>query len=131
MFTGLQIRLRIWKLYFLFLKQYICCGYSKEPSLLECSFEHQKHMFNLMGKKLHVFTIICLNICLSGRSYVFNYKLLSKGLRNTDLNHTLMWGSFNANFVHTSNRRESFRSGKILQKWENRSSKIASYTFLK
>ena len=30
--TGLQIRVRVRKLFFLFLSQNICCGYSKEPS---------------------------------------------------------------------------------------------------
>ena len=30
--TGLRIRVRIGKLFSLFLKQNICCGYSKEPS---------------------------------------------------------------------------------------------------
>ena len=30
--TGLQIRVRIGKLFSLFLIQNICCGYSKEPS---------------------------------------------------------------------------------------------------
>ena len=29
---GPQIRMRNWKLFFLFLSQNICCGYSKEPS---------------------------------------------------------------------------------------------------
>ena len=31
-YTGLQIRVRIGKLFSLFLIQIICCGYSKEPS---------------------------------------------------------------------------------------------------
>ena len=39
------------KLFFLFLNQNICCGYSKEPSRRDGSFEHPKHMFKLMGKK--------------------------------------------------------------------------------
>ena len=42
-------------LLFLFLNQNICCRYSKEPSLWSGSFEHPKHMWKLMGKKL--FTI--------------------------------------------------------------------------
>ena len=37
---------------FLFLNQNICCGYSKEPSEWEGSFEHPKHMLKLMGKKI-------------------------------------------------------------------------------
>ena len=38
--TGLQIRVRIGKLFSLFLIQNMCCGYSKEGS-----FQHPKHMF--------------------------------------------------------------------------------------
>ena len=48
--TGLQIREHIWKSFFLFLNQNICCGYSKEPSQWDGSFEHPKHMFKLMDK---------------------------------------------------------------------------------
>ena len=40
------------KLICLFLKQNICCGYSKEPSQWDSSFEHPKHMLKLMGKKI-------------------------------------------------------------------------------
>ena len=49
---GLQIRVRIGKLFSLFLIQNICCGYSKEPSQGDGSFEHPQHMFKLMGKKI-------------------------------------------------------------------------------
>ena len=38
-------------IFFFFLIQNICCGKSKEPSRFDCSFEHPKHMFKLMGKK--------------------------------------------------------------------------------
>ena len=38
--------------FFLFLNQNICCGYSKEPSQRDGSFEHPKHMFVLLGKKI-------------------------------------------------------------------------------
>ena len=44
------------KIIFLFLNQNICCGYSKEPSQRDGSFEHPKQMLKLMGKK--IFTII-------------------------------------------------------------------------
>ena len=51
-------RIVYWKIIFsLFLNQNICCGYLKrqsqrdERSQLDGSFEHQKHMFKLMGKK--------------------------------------------------------------------------------
>ena len=40
------------KLMYLFLNQNICCGYSKEPSQLDGSFEHPKHMLKLMGNKI-------------------------------------------------------------------------------
>ena len=40
------------KIIFLFLNQNICCGYSKEPSHGDGSFEHPKHMFKLMDKKI-------------------------------------------------------------------------------
>ena len=50
--TGPQMRVHNWKLFFLFLSQNICCGYSKEPSHRGDSFEHPKHMFKLMEKKI-------------------------------------------------------------------------------
>ena len=42
-----------WKIIFLFLNQNICCGYSKEQSQWDGSFEHPKHMFKLMGKEIN------------------------------------------------------------------------------
>ena len=48
------------KIIFLFLNQNICCGYSKEPSQLDRSFKHPKHMLKLMGKK--ICTILRTNI---------------------------------------------------------------------
>ena len=42
---GLQISVGNGKLVSLFLIQNICCGYSKEPSQGDGSFEHPKHMF--------------------------------------------------------------------------------------
>ena len=50
---------------FLFLNQNICCGYSKEPSQRDDSFEHPKLMFELVVKKL--FTILQKIFCLYGR----------------------------------------------------------------
>ena len=52
--SGLQIRVRTGKLFFLLLNQNICCGYSKELSQWDGSFEHPKHMFQLMGKEINV-----------------------------------------------------------------------------
>ena len=49
--SGLKLRVPNEKIIFLFLNQNICCGYSKEPSQWDGSFEHPKHMFKLMGKK--------------------------------------------------------------------------------
>ena len=53
LYAGLQIRVCTGKLFFLFLNQNICCGYSKEPSQWDASFEHPKHMFKLIGKEIN------------------------------------------------------------------------------
>ena len=45
----LQIRVREY-IFYLFLIQNICCGYSKEPS--QCSFGHPKRLLKLMGEKI-------------------------------------------------------------------------------
>ena len=62
--SGPQIRVRNLKLFFLFLNQNICCGYSKEPSQWDGSFEHPKHMFKLMNKKIN--TLLGKLFCLTG-----------------------------------------------------------------
>ena len=49
----LQRRVHTGKSFFLFLNQNICCGSSKEPSHWDCSVEHPKHMFKLMGKEIN------------------------------------------------------------------------------
>ena len=41
------------KLFFLFVNQNICCGYSKYPSQWDGSFENPKHLFKLMGKEIN------------------------------------------------------------------------------
>ena len=51
--SGLQIRVHTGKLFFLFLNQNICCGYSKELTQWDSSFKHTKHMFKLMGKEIN------------------------------------------------------------------------------
>ena len=67
LFSGLQIRVCAGKLFFLFLNQNICCGYSKEPSHWDGSFEHPKHMFKLMGKEINA--ILEAQTILSGPMY--------------------------------------------------------------
>ena len=62
--SGPELRVRNRKLFFLFLNQNICCGYSKEPSQWDGSFEHPKHMFRVLNKK-----IIAKIICLTGPMY--------------------------------------------------------------
>ena len=51
--AGLQIRVCTGMLFFLLLNQNICCGYYKEPSQWDGSFEHLNHIFKLMGKEIH------------------------------------------------------------------------------
>ena len=41
---------------FLSLNQNICCGYSKEPSQLDSSLEHQKYMLKLIDRKYSQFS---------------------------------------------------------------------------
>ena len=48
----LHFKVCIWKLFFLFPNQNICCGNSKESSQWDVSFEHPKHMLILAGKKI-------------------------------------------------------------------------------
>ena len=43
-----------------FFTQNICCGYSKELSHWDSSFEHPQHMLKLMGKQ--ILTISCSNL---------------------------------------------------------------------
>ena len=62
--AGPKIRVCNGKLFFLFLSQNICCGYSKELSHWDGSFEHTKHMFNLTDRK--IIAILCWKNCLTG-----------------------------------------------------------------
>ena len=54
------------KVNFLFLSQNICCGYSKEPSKWDGSFEQPKHMLKTDGLgKIYNFTLknfVCPNL---------------------------------------------------------------------
>ena len=47
---GLKLWVCTKKLFFLFLNQNICCGYSKEPCQWDNSFEHPKHVLKLMSR---------------------------------------------------------------------------------
>ena len=65
-------------LIFLFLIQNICCGFSKEPSQWDGSFEHLKHMSKLIAKK--IFTIL--------RSKHLSWPMITKiGIHQSE-NHT-------------------------------------------
>ena len=41
----------VFQIFFLFLNQNICCGYSIDPPQCDSSFEYPKHMLKLIGKK--------------------------------------------------------------------------------
>ena len=56
MYQTPQLIVRNKKIIFLFINQNICCGYSKESSRWDGSFEQPKHMLKLLGKK--IFTIL-------------------------------------------------------------------------
>ena len=59
--TGPQTRVRNRKLFILiFFNQNICCGYSKELSHRDGSFQHPKHMGKCMDKK--IIAILCKKI---------------------------------------------------------------------
>ena len=52
---GLKLRVRTQKNIFLISQPKQCCVYSKEPSQWDGSFEHPKHKFKVMGKKIFTF----------------------------------------------------------------------------
>ena len=62
---GIKLRVHTKQLKFLFLNQNIilCCGYSKESSQWDGSFEHPKHMLNWWVRKCWRF--YAQNFCLS------------------------------------------------------------------
>ena len=70
-----------WKLFFLFLNQNICCGYSKELSQWDGSFEHLKHMFKLMDKK--IITILRILFLLNW-PYDWNLKISNSFIASGD-----------------------------------------------
>ena len=73
------------KIIFLFLKQNLCCGYSKEPPQWDGSFDHPKHMLKLMGKK--IFTLLSskifvyLNLWYSRTCTCFIFAELKDGVK--------------------------------------------------
>ena len=58
---GLQIKMHTLKLFCLIINQNICCGYSKEPSRWDRSFEHPHHMFKLIDKEINTNFKGCLS----------------------------------------------------------------------
>ena len=84
--TGLQISVCNQKIIFLFLYQNMCCGYSKELSQWDGSFEHPKHMLTLTAKK--IFTIVrskCLPIWTHALSYICTNHLTVKSAPTNSL----------------------------------------------
>ena len=80
--SDLQINVGNWKL-FLFHNQNICCGCSIETSQWDGSFEHPKHMFRLLGKKIIV--ILCPKCLLNwtydllnGHSALIKWKMIKE-----------------------------------------------------
>ena len=67
--AGLQIRVGTGKWFFLLLNQNICCGYSKETSQWDGSFEHP---LNLMGKEINA--ILCAQTILIWTHAIFVYE---------------------------------------------------------
>ena len=67
--------MHIWELFFLFLNQNIYCGYSKEPSQWDRSFEHPKHMFQLMDKKIitmfHSKYLLMVDLCFWSNPMIY------------------------------------------------------------
>ena len=62
-------------LFFLFLNQNICCGYSKELSQ-DGSFEYPKHMFKLMDKK--IIAISCKLFLLNWPYDIIHFRVISR-----------------------------------------------------
>ena len=86
-------------IFFLFLNQNICCGYSKEPFRWDSSYELPIHMFKLMGKK--IITVLCYSFLLnwSYGAYLFLFMICSKGLRKSFWNLKFANSPFSMNFM--------------------------------
>ena len=70
--TGPQINVHTLIFFLLFLNQNVCCGYSKEPSQLDDSFEHPKHMLRFLGKEI---------IAILGLHFLLNWTYVSRRAR--------------------------------------------------
>ena len=83
-------------LIFFFLNQNICGGYSKEPSQLDGSFEHPKHMLKLMNNNIQNFAQKCcsqFNIsCDCTTNSYFSLKM--EEVANTMVNDSALRGNF-------------------------------------
>ena len=99
----------IGKLFSLFHIQNISCGYSKEPSQWDDSFEHPKHMLKFMGKK-KCLQFYAEKFCLSKPVYkCFTVPLYSIQGNSLTSNHPL----WHPGHCHLSNRIVSCQSIKI------------------
>ena len=65
------------KLIFLLLNQNICCGYSKEPSQRDGSFEHKNTGLKLVGKKI-------LTISHSNILFILTYGMGKSNFQSLD-----------------------------------------------
>ena len=92
---GLQIRVHTGKLFPFFLNQNICCGYSKEPSQWDGSFEHPKHMFKLMGNEVNAIfgaqTILIWTYDSLCHRIFLSYSLQSNQLTLHDFYFLVQW----------------------------------------
>ena len=77
------------KIFFLFLNQNICCGCSKEPSQWDDSFEHPKHLleiiYNFTLKNCVVVSLTHLSRMDSGRTGWYTKQMCS------DMRFPIMW----------------------------------------
>ena len=117
--TGIKFRVRNRKITFLHFDQNICCGYSKELSEWDRSFEHPKHMLKIMGKKISNLMLkifVYLNLCTketcwSGRlcaQFVCLVCLITSQINSyghggtvSSLNHTFSRASLNERLAST------------------------------
>ena len=78
---------------FLFLNQNICCGYSKELSEWDGSFEHPKHMLKIMDKK--TFTILRRKFLFVKFFFYFSTNTYVVGTQKNHLNEMVLLSTQN------------------------------------